>query len=150
MLGEVGLGGTGGGIVSLVPELERVIGVRLAGLFVSRSVPLVFPSASGICDSSGMYFSFLETARAPFSRSLLCFVLLSCLFVFSSSCDSDCLLYRTAVIKDDDIGNPPDVTDLNSMVSGSISRSSDDKRPEASPLHWAYDLPCWGDLGGMI
>lgn len=63
-----------------------------------------------------------------------------------------CLLHLTAVIRGDDRGSPPapDVTDLNSIVSGSISRSSDDKRPEASPLQWAYDLPCWGDLGGMI
>lgn len=150
LVGEVGLGGTGGGMANFVPELERGMGGKLGGFFVGRAVPLLFPSTLGVPFSSRMYVLSLEITCTPFScvRSLFCFGLFSCLLIFSSVCGavmgSGCLLYRTAVIRGDERGNPPapDVTDLNSMVSGSISRSSEDRRPEASPLQWAYDLPC--------
>jgi len=140
-----------------VPELERGIRGRFGGFFMGTAVPFIFPSTL-VSFSSDMNALSLETTCAPVScvRSLFFFGPFSCLFVFSSVCSavmgSGCLLQRTAVIRADVRGSPPapDVTDLNSMVSGSISKSSDDKRPEESPLQWAYDLPCWGDLGGMI
>lgn len=158
LMGEVGLGGTGGGTASFVPELERGIAGRFGGFFEGRAVPLLFPSTLGVSFSSGLYDLLLETTCVPFScvRASLCFVLFSCRFAFSSVSGvvlgDGCLLHLTAVIKGEDRGSPPapDVTDLNSIVSGSISRSSEDSRPEASPLQWAYDLPCCGDLGGMI
>lgn len=119
---------------------------------------MVFSSSLGVSLSHGEYALSLETTPAPLSclRSLVFFALFSCFFVFSSVSGlvvgSGCLLHRTALIRGDETGSPPapDVTDLNSMVSGSISRSSEGRRPVASPLQWTYDLPCCGDLGGMI
>lgn len=149
LVGDVGLGGTGGGTASFVPELEQGIEGRFSGLFVGWAVPWLFPSTLGVSFSTGICALSLETTSTPFSslRSLFCFGLYSC-----GVMGDVCLLHRTAVIRGDDRGSPPapDVTDLNSMVSGSISRSSEDRRPETSPLQWAYDRPCWGDLGGMV
>ncbi len=55
--------------------------------------------------------------------------------------------WRTAVINEEDNGGPGPVTGLNSMVSGSISRSCDDRcgfRPGMSPLQcWAFCPVVW-------
>lgn len=136
----MGFGGTGGGTASFVPELERVIETKFCGFFTSWSLSFLRPTLD-TAFSSGMHGLSLGMAWPPFSHtnSLLRFGLLSCLLIFSSAltvvAGGGCLLHLTAVIRAGDRGNPPEVTDLNSIVSGSISRSSEDKRPEASPLH---------------
>lgn len=147
----IGFGGTGGGMASFVPELLRGIVDGFGEFFVLRAVSLLLSLQASLSFAA---HDLLKEVTCVSILSLFCFGAFSCFFDFSSVCCTGCtsLVHRTAVIRFDEGASPPppEVTDLNSMVSGSISRSSDDSRPEASPLQWAYDLPCLGDLGGII
>lgn len=150
----VGFGGTGGGMASFAPELLRGIAGGSCDVFAVKAISL--PSWSLQASLSSAPRGLLKDVTCVSILSLLSFVTISCFFACSSVCGvcAGCrsLVHRTAVIRFDDRARPPPpaVTDLNSMVSGSISRRSDDSRPEAFPLQWAYDLPCLGDLGGII